>query len=143
MIIDYSKYILSPEWEAKRDQKLEEQNYICEIGGEKATTAHHLHYRTLGHERMEDLQALCWPCHMAQHPEREKKKKLAERMAWKGVVTLKQARDWLLAKAPFGAYCPCCQQKVKLYPRTLTGEHMRILLEFYRFDREGPGLYHH
>lgn len=143
MIIDYQEYITSPEWEAKREQKLEEQDHTCEICGGRATQAHHLHYRTLGNESMEDLQALCWECHQKEHPEKDKKKKQEARMAWRGEVSLSQVRNWLRKKAAFGAYCPCCQQKVKLYPRTLSGSHMRILLEFYRFDRRGPQLFHH
>lgn len=65
--MNYKKYIQSDEWKAKRQAKLEDCQYKCECEGgctREATQIHHLHYDTLGHETMDDLQALCPKCHM-------------------------------------------------------------------------------
>ena len=41
---------------------------LCEGCGEFVQlTLHHLHYDTVGRERPEDLEALCWPCHKQRH----------------------------------------------------------------------------
>ena len=58
----YQTYLRSPEWEAKRQEKLESCQYKCECEGgchRQATQIHHLHYDTLGNESLQDLQALC------------------------------------------------------------------------------------
>ena len=63
----YQTYLRSPEWESKRQEKLESCQYKCQCEGgchRQATQIHHLHYDTLGNERLEDLQALCAKCHM-------------------------------------------------------------------------------
>lgn len=138
MILDYDKYMESPEWEAKKKQKFEEQDYICEECGKPAKTAHHLHYRTLGHESMKDLQALCWPCHNAKHPDKQVRKRMASRDA-----TLKQARDWLLKYVEFGAVCPCCQQVAGIRKRNVNAQIARGLVEFLRWENDHPGEYHY
>ena len=66
-MVDYKKYVRSKEWKAKRQEKLEACDHKCECEGgcyRKATQVHHLHYDTLGEERIEDLQALCPKRHM-------------------------------------------------------------------------------
>ena len=65
--MNYQTYLRSPEWEAKRKEKLESCQYKCECEGgchRQATQIHHLHYDTLGNEDLQDLQALCAKCHM-------------------------------------------------------------------------------
>ena len=67
--MDYKKYIKSQEWKEKRQAKLETCDFKCECEGgcvREATQIHHLHYDTLGNERIEDLQALCAKCHMSK-----------------------------------------------------------------------------
>lgn len=67
--MNYQTYLRSPEWQAKRQEKLESCHYKCECEGgchPQATQTHHLHYDTLGNESLEDLQALCAKCHMAK-----------------------------------------------------------------------------
>ncbi len=40
----------------------------CEdCGDRRATSLHHLHYRSVGFEEPHDLAALCWDCHQARH----------------------------------------------------------------------------
>ena len=63
----YQTYLRSPEWESKRQEKLESCQYKCQCEGgchRQATQIHHLHYDTLGNESLQDLQALCAKCHM-------------------------------------------------------------------------------
>ena len=66
---NYQTYLQSPEWQAKRQEKLESCQHKCECEGgcyREATQIHHLHYETLGNEDLQDLQALCAKCHMAK-----------------------------------------------------------------------------
>ena len=67
--MDYQTYLRSPEWKAKRQEKLDSCQQKCECEGgccREASQIHHLHYDTLGNESLEDLQALCAKCHMAK-----------------------------------------------------------------------------
>ena len=67
--MDYQTYLRSPEWKAKRQEKLDSCQHKCECEGgccREATQIHHRHYETLGNEDLEDLQALCAKCHMAK-----------------------------------------------------------------------------
>jgi 5-methylcytosine-specific restriction endonuclease McrA len=60
----YREYLKSEHWQEIRKEKLKEAGYKCEsCGAKESLDIHHRHYRTLGHERMSDLQALCRPCH--------------------------------------------------------------------------------
>ena len=71
-MVNYKTYLRSPEWQVKRQEKLESCQGKCECeewaeeGGchRPATQIHHLHYDTLGNENLDDLQALCPSCHM-------------------------------------------------------------------------------
>lgn len=64
MFVNYRVYIVSAAWKAFRLRKLASVNYICErCKHRKAREVHHKHYRTLGHEELEDTEALCRPCH--------------------------------------------------------------------------------
>ena len=139
MINTYRDYILSPAWDAKRKEKLEEQDRTCEICGKEAVTAHHLHYRTLGKERMKDLQALCWECHSKKHEGEER----LQRLASTDDVTLREAKSWLRDVWEKPTACPCCGLKVYLTPKSFTGKFCRILLQFYRKDQDAPGSYWH
>ena len=60
----YREYLKSAHWQEIRKAKLKEAGYKCQkCGARESLDIHHLHYRTLGHERMSDLQALCRSCH--------------------------------------------------------------------------------
>ena len=65
----YNAYISnSPEWAAKRKQKLQQVGYRCQgCGSDERLEVHHLTYERFGHERLEDLQVLCHLCHMREH----------------------------------------------------------------------------
>lgn len=59
----YEKYIHSPAWRMKADERLEMDNHICQVCGKTATDVHHLAYDNFGHEEMGDLTSLCRMCH--------------------------------------------------------------------------------
>lgn len=73
---EYKEYIGSSAWKRIRDAKIESVGGKCEKCGTSKWSArlevHHLHYRNFKHERLEDLQVLCFPvCHESADHERE------------------------------------------------------------------------
>jgi len=57
---EYHRYLESPEWKAISDAKKESVENKCEICGEGGVLhSHHLHYRNIGHENLEDLLVVC------------------------------------------------------------------------------------
>lgn len=69
---EYSDYLNSPEWKAKRRKVIERAKGICEGCGINATEeVHHLTYARAGREMLFDLVALCVECHHAIHGERD------------------------------------------------------------------------
>jgi hypothetical protein len=70
----YGRYLRSEAWAGRRAQVLERARGRCERCGEGAPVeVHHLTYARLGHERLEDLAALCADCHRGAHPPRARK----------------------------------------------------------------------
>ena len=76
----YSAYLLSDQWKALSQEKLRSVNGpngfpVCEAQivckGARATQVHHLSYRNVFHEPLEDLQAVCFACHQALHPNKK------------------------------------------------------------------------
>jgi HNH endonuclease len=64
----YTTYLQSDAWRARRERTLLLAGGVCQrCGRERATDAHHKHYRTLGRERDGDLEALCPACHAQLH----------------------------------------------------------------------------
>ncbi len=66
---DYKTYIVSAEWKTFRDKIIADRGYRCEKCGthKGILQVHHLHYRNLGCEKPEDVQALCSICHRKIH----------------------------------------------------------------------------
>lgn len=70
--MDYHEYLASREWQVKRKQIIERGKGICErchMGQIKQI--HHLTYKNLGHEPLNELQGLCAPCHEFLSAKRE------------------------------------------------------------------------
>ena len=69
---EHEVYMRSAKWKRKRKAVLKRCNGICESRRCKrfAKEVHHLTYRNFGDEAMEDLRAVCGPCHTQHHPER-------------------------------------------------------------------------
>lgn len=77
--IDYNEYIRSDAWIRKRDQRLAIDNYQCKkCGTAKNLIVHHITYKNLGHEDMDDLVTLCWNCHNSVHENDNGNKKQPE-----------------------------------------------------------------
>jgi 5-methylcytosine-specific restriction endonuclease McrA len=66
--VEYTQYINSIQWLAKRAQILKQRGNKCEeCGTTQAIQVHHLHYRTFRHERPQDMKVLCKTCHELWH----------------------------------------------------------------------------
>lgn len=65
----YAKYLKSRWWKVKREQKMKSVGWKCEECGKPAKEVHHLHYKSRGCEKNNDLQSLCYDCHRDKHPE--------------------------------------------------------------------------
>ncbi len=63
----YAKYIKSAEWRAKSKQWREETGKCEKCGSTHQLACHHLHYDTLGNEKREDIEILCYKCHCEAH----------------------------------------------------------------------------
>ena len=64
MIFDYQQYLASREWALKREAVRKRAGNKCErcyVAPMQAV--HHLTYANIGKEPLEDLQAICHPCH--------------------------------------------------------------------------------
>ena len=65
---DYNKYIKSAKWKNKKKEVFKERGKECEqCGDQHYIHVHHLTYERLGDENLEDLQILCYQCHMSKH----------------------------------------------------------------------------
>jgi 5-methylcytosine-specific restriction endonuclease McrA len=71
---DYSEYLRSDVWRAKRGMVLDLAGHRCEIKGTRcsgrALQVHHSQYTSWGHESLSSLKATCIPCHEDQHPDK-------------------------------------------------------------------------
>ncbi len=71
----YNEYLRSPEWKAKREERLKICNNICEYCGKApAAHVHHLTYERIYNETMDDLRGICLDCHEREHPGKKFKK---------------------------------------------------------------------
>jgi len=61
----YVSHLRSNKWQALRAQTFRLAFWRCQVKEckERCTDLHHLHYRTLGNERPEDVLAVCRPHH--------------------------------------------------------------------------------
>jgi 5-methylcytosine-specific restriction endonuclease McrA len=74
----YQEYLRSPKWRRKREQRLKLDQHACQQCGKTSNEypleVHHLTYKRLGNERMEDLQTLCVLCHPIATSEQRRKR---------------------------------------------------------------------
>ena len=59
--IDYN----SPQWRAIRQERLQNDHYLCVFCKASAEEVHHVYYGDVGHEDIKDLRSLCKTCHDA------------------------------------------------------------------------------
>ena len=64
---DYKEYLKSPKWNKKRYKVFERDNFKCQKCGKRGTQAHHLNYKNIGNEKLDDLITLCNKCHKKEH----------------------------------------------------------------------------
>lgn len=71
---EYKKYILSPEWEAKKQERKQIDDFKCVCCGRsedhtrRGLQVHHISYARLGHENVwTDLVTVCGSCHKKIH----------------------------------------------------------------------------
>jgi len=70
---EYKEYLLSDTWRRKRQRKFKQVGRKCELcGAVRQLEVHHLHYDSLGKEKLADLQVLCTECHPIADEERRK-----------------------------------------------------------------------
>lgn len=61
-------YLRSKHWRSLRAAKLEDVGHRCQrCRRRQELEVHHLHYQTLWHERLTDLEVLCRRCHENHH----------------------------------------------------------------------------
>ncbi len=66
----YNLHLNSDTWKSKRKLVLQRDNNICQrCKVSPATEVHHLTYKNLGNEPLEDLLSVCHDCHMVIHQE--------------------------------------------------------------------------
>src|SRR5687767_3642617 len=66
---------MSPHWHAFRQEALAAARYLCQrCKSNQDLEVHHLHYDTLGHESLNDVEVLCVSCHALADKERKKQR---------------------------------------------------------------------
>jgi len=63
------KYLLSPEWDTLRKTIYKINNHTCQIcnNNDRPLNAHHITYKILGKEQLNDLICICINCHTKGH----------------------------------------------------------------------------
>ena len=85
---EYLRHLQSPAWRAFCRKVKARDKYQCvQCGSRRHLEVDHLHYRTLGRERLDDCQTLCHTCHVriTRHRRRQRK---GHRTRRSGVGTL-------------------------------------------------------
>jgi len=68
---EYQKYLASRKWYEKRGAVKHRARGWCErCRARRMRAVHHLTYENVGNEPLEDLQAVCQPCHDFVHAQR-------------------------------------------------------------------------
>lgn len=65
----YHQYLMSEDWQRKRQMVLRRDNWRCVHCGAPATQVHHRRYakRNIGREPIDWLEAVCKSCHESRH----------------------------------------------------------------------------
>ena len=89
--VGYDKYIQSKEWKDKRQVALKAANsQCCRCGSTKNLQVHHLDYKYLYKERLNDVRILCANCHPVADAQREYD------TAFENYCSKKYGEDWVL-----------------------------------------------
>jgi 5-methylcytosine-specific restriction endonuclease McrA len=68
---EYTEYLLTPAWRAKRDAVLTRDRKTCLGCGAPATQVHHLTYEHVGNELLWELVSICNACHKRVHDDHD------------------------------------------------------------------------
>lgn len=71
----YEEYLLSPDWQKKREYTIKREKGLCQGCGGKAQAVHHLTYENIGNELYHELIAICNKCHRQIHAKKKNIKK--------------------------------------------------------------------
>jgi hypothetical protein len=63
----YDDYLSSPHWLQFKSRYFEKKARECDLCGDPAVELHHITYRNLGRERLQDVVPLCRFCHEGTH----------------------------------------------------------------------------
>lgn len=75
---EYTAYINSNEWKARRTRKLDETPECRQCRATTNLVVHHKNYKNFKHEAMGDLVVLCMDCHNLLHKSKPKDKTVEE-----------------------------------------------------------------
>lgn len=68
----YKAYLQSEHWLTFREKALEAAHFECEeCGYDESLNVHHLTYANIGKESLNDVQVLCYRCHMQAHEDED------------------------------------------------------------------------
>jgi hypothetical protein len=105
---EYQQYLSGPEWLARRKQFLRIWNtcnrcdlprWLAIIAYDQDLHVHHRHYRNLGNEKPEDLEALCRRCHDIE---------TFGRSSLRSIRAEKCPGCWGQNFDPYSDFCPRC-----------------------------------
>jgi hypothetical protein len=100
--VDYYQYLCSREWALKRKAVKERAGGICErCKRAPLRDTHHLSYRNLGNEPLEDLMGVCRPCHEF----------LSGKADWDPKGLCRSCDAPLSARRGERGYCPSCEER--------------------------------
>ena len=69
---NYHQYLKSEKWKNKREKKLKQAEYHCQICySPRMLQVHHRTYARIGNEKLSDLVVLCKGCHNLFHKHRK------------------------------------------------------------------------
>lgn len=106
---EYRKYLKSPEWTAKREMLIEDRGGKCQKCGEKGNHIHHVTYKNLFNEPLEDLLLFCEDCHEKTHREINEsfKNKYRRTKKQKRRKSKKKSRQINSTTSPFKVIAAC------------------------------------
>lgn len=80
---DYSYYLMSEDWEKKRETIIARDNHMCVVCKRRNNLqVHHLTYKNIYHEQDRDLITLCRDCHATYH-EVERRTNMVNLFYWR------------------------------------------------------------
>ena len=123
--MDYSEYISSPEWRAKRLEVATKANFTCNRT-----------YRNFGHEPLSDLEFLCPGCHKKLHEKRDKQRCNPRRKRKTAIVCVPYATRNVHICAKIMCAAILGKQKTRLGTQTPT-KPMKNALRLLQDKRNG------